>query len=42
MNNYSWRKEIHMVKMMGIIVNVKRTIGRLLGRPKNLSSLEVW
>jgi hypothetical protein len=41
-NNYSWKKEIHMVKTMGIIINVKRIISRSLGRPKNLSSLEVW
>jgi hypothetical protein len=34
-------KEIHMVKMMKIIVCTKRTISGSLGKPKNLLPLEV-
>jgi hypothetical protein len=34
-------KEIHMVRMMKIIVYTKRTINELLGRPKNLLPLKV-
>jgi hypothetical protein len=33
-------RKIHMVRTMGIIVNAKRTINKLLGRPKNLFSFE--
>jgi hypothetical protein len=40
-NSYSWAREIHIVKTMGIIVNARKTISRSFGRPKNLFSLEV-
>ncbi len=40
-NNYLWMKKIHIVRMMGIILNAKRTINRSLGRPKNLFSFKV-
>jgi hypothetical protein len=39
-NGYSWMREIHMVKMMGIIVSIGRIINRSLGRPKNLFSFK--
>ncbi len=41
-NGYTWMKEIHMVKMMGIIVYPRRTINMSLGKPKNLFTFEVW
>jgi hypothetical protein len=34
-------RKIHMVRIMGIIVNARRTINKPLGRPKNLFSFEV-
>ncbi len=40
-NGYSWTKKIHMVRTMGIIVSIKRTINKSLGRPKNLFPLKV-
>jgi hypothetical protein len=41
-NGYSWTRKIHKIKTMGIIVIGKKTISRLLGRPKNLFTLKVW
>ncbi len=41
MNNYSWTKKIHMIKMMGIIVYIKRTINKLFDKPKNLFAFEI-
>jgi hypothetical protein len=35
-------REIHMVRTMKIIICIERTIGMLLGRPKNLFPLKVW
>ncbi len=40
-NGYSWTREIHTIRMMGINVYANSTISRLLGRPKNLFSFKV-
>jgi hypothetical protein len=40
-NYYSWMREIHIVKTMGIIINTKKTIDKSLGKPQNLFSFEV-
>jgi hypothetical protein len=34
-------REIHTIETMGIILNTKKTINKLLGRPQNLFFLEV-
>jgi hypothetical protein len=34
-------REIHAIRTMGIVVNTMRIIGKSLGKPKNLFSLEV-